>query len=503
MDAKLLAWARVVAAAQPAARPAAALAVHRRAQARRPASVVARLPKGFSGVVLRHDGVAGRAALGRDLARLCRARRLRLVVAGDPRLAAALGAGVHLRGGRWPAGAPVLARRRRGVLLTSSAHSQAELRRAARAGADLAFLSPAFATRSHPDAMALACCAGANWRAAPRWRWRRWAGSAAPRSAGCRAACAARSAPSKRLPRLVRVVRVLPLWEGDGEGFRGHKVSRRHSHQPIPPTKRTPNGIAPAPSSPPRQARGGGRLGGAGNWCKDFWHADAAWRACADQCPVLCRARGGSRLGGARNWCMDFWHAGAAWGACADWCPVLRQARGGSRLGGAGNWCMDFWQAGAARGACTDWCTGFGQAGGRAGSAAPGIGAWASGRPASRAGCAPTGARGFARRPVAAARRRRELVHGLLARRPRAPGVRQPVRGALPGGRWRRERRHPELVHGLLPGRRRRGQCRERALQQVGAEVARRHDVANDLGGDAVGWNGHDGKALLKSLVSK
>lgn len=156
MDAKLLAWAR--AELRRRNRPPGLPPLWLFTDARRladPRPVVARLPKWFSGVVLRHDGVAGRAALGRDLARLCRARRLRLVVAGDPRLAAALGAGVHLRGGRWPAGAPVLARRRRGVLLTSSAHSQAELRRAARAGADLAFLSPAFPTRSHPDATAL------------------------------------------------------------------------------------------------------------------------------------------------------------------------------------------------------------------------------------------------------------------------------------------------------------------------------------------------------------
>jgi thiamine-phosphate pyrophosphorylase len=46
-------------------------------------------------------------------------------------------------------------RRRVGALVTSSAHGAAELRRAARAGADLAFLSPAFATRSHPDATVL------------------------------------------------------------------------------------------------------------------------------------------------------------------------------------------------------------------------------------------------------------------------------------------------------------------------------------------------------------
>jgi len=156
MDGKLLAWAR--AEAHRRNRPSGLPPLWLFTDARRvadPRPVVARLPKGLAGVVLRHDGVAGRAALGRDLARLCRARRLRLVVAGDPRLAASLGAGVHLRGGRWPAGAPVLRRRRRGVLLTSSAHGLAELRRAARAGADLVFLSPAFATRSHPGAAAL------------------------------------------------------------------------------------------------------------------------------------------------------------------------------------------------------------------------------------------------------------------------------------------------------------------------------------------------------------
>src|SRR4029077_12584101 len=87
---------------------------------------------------------------GRDLARICRARRLALVVAGDPRLAAALGAGVHLRAGRWP-GVPL---RHRG-LITSSAHSLADLRRARRAGAAMAFLSPVFPTPSHPNARVL------------------------------------------------------------------------------------------------------------------------------------------------------------------------------------------------------------------------------------------------------------------------------------------------------------------------------------------------------------
>jgi thiamine-phosphate pyrophosphorylase len=111
-----------------------------------PRASVGRLPRGRAGVVLRHDLDPGRAALGRQLAVICRARRLVLVVAGDVRLAAALRAGVHLRGGRWPG--PL----RRGGMVTSSAHSIPDLRRARASGAMLVFLSPAFATASHAGA---------------------------------------------------------------------------------------------------------------------------------------------------------------------------------------------------------------------------------------------------------------------------------------------------------------------------------------------------------------
>ncbi len=107
-------------------------------------AVVAGLPRGLCGVVFRHDAHPDRAALARRIARLCRARRMPMVVAGDARLAAAVGAGLHLRGGR------------RGVVLpargpiTSSAHDAQELRRAMRHGAGTVFLSPVFATASHP-----------------------------------------------------------------------------------------------------------------------------------------------------------------------------------------------------------------------------------------------------------------------------------------------------------------------------------------------------------------
>ncbi len=122
-----------------------------RARLADPLPAIAGLPKGQCGVVFRHEGVAGRAALAMAVAKLCRARRLALTVAGDWRLAASLGAGVHLRGGR--------GRAARGKLNTASAHDVAELRRGCWAGA-LVFVSPAFPTASHPGLAALGA-----------WRW--------------------------------------------------------------------------------------------------------------------------------------------------------------------------------------------------------------------------------------------------------------------------------------------------------------------------------------------
>ena len=145
-----------------------------------PRAAVARLPKGLAGVVLRHDGEPDRQRLAYDVARLCRARRLVLAVAGDWRLASALGAGLHLRGGRRPAGAP-----RRLRAWTSSAHDVAELRRARLAGA-MALLSPAFATRSHPGAAAIG---------AVRW------GLTARRGGGAGALGGIEGATVQRLPR--------------------------------------------------------------------------------------------------------------------------------------------------------------------------------------------------------------------------------------------------------------------------------------------------------------
>ncbi len=115
-----------------------------------PLAAIGRLPAGLCGVVLRDDGRPDRARLGRRIAHVCRQRRLALAVAGDWRLAAALRAGLHLRGGARPATAPRFLR-----ALTASAHGRAEVCRARRAGAGLIFASPVFATASHPLATGL------------------------------------------------------------------------------------------------------------------------------------------------------------------------------------------------------------------------------------------------------------------------------------------------------------------------------------------------------------
>jgi len=152
-DHRLLAWGRATACRAGRALPTLWLFTDT-VRLPDPCRAAACLPRGRAGVVLRHDDHPERAAVGRALARICRSRRLHLVVAGDVRLAAALRAGMHLRGGRWPGvlrlGPTRTGGRGRPGFVTSSAHGPADLRRAARNGAALVFLSPVFATASHP-----------------------------------------------------------------------------------------------------------------------------------------------------------------------------------------------------------------------------------------------------------------------------------------------------------------------------------------------------------------
>lgn len=105
-------------------------------------------------VVFRHYEDPDREARAAALLALCRRRRLPLLVAGDWRLAARLGAdGVHLPEAL--VGLVGRVRRLRPWYVTAAAHSEAALRRAADQGVDAAFLSPVFPTRSHPGAPTL------------------------------------------------------------------------------------------------------------------------------------------------------------------------------------------------------------------------------------------------------------------------------------------------------------------------------------------------------------
>ena len=105
-------------------------------------AAVRKLPAG-SGVVFRHYQLATeeRLALFQQIQRICRQRGHVLVLAGPDDWRAD---GVHGR-----------SRFRPTQILTMPVHSLHEIREARRLRADLMFLSPLFATRTHPEARAL------------------------------------------------------------------------------------------------------------------------------------------------------------------------------------------------------------------------------------------------------------------------------------------------------------------------------------------------------------
>lgn len=107
-----------------------------------PERIAERLPRGAA-VVFRHFGAADRFEAADRLARICRARGLKLLIAADPALAARVGAdGVH-----WPE--KRLPGRRSGFALeTAAAHGPRGLGRAAAAGLDACVLGPVFPSRS-------------------------------------------------------------------------------------------------------------------------------------------------------------------------------------------------------------------------------------------------------------------------------------------------------------------------------------------------------------------
>jgi thiamine-phosphate pyrophosphorylase len=119
-----------------------------------PLAAARALPRG-SMVVARSGNPARLAALVRVLLKLARRKGFAVLVAADPLLAARLGAdGFHLPEARlgeachWRARFPALT-------MTTAAHSLGAVIRAQKMPVDAIFLSPVFATASHPERIAL------------------------------------------------------------------------------------------------------------------------------------------------------------------------------------------------------------------------------------------------------------------------------------------------------------------------------------------------------------
>ena len=116
-----------------------------------PAPIIAALPAG-TGVIYRDYAAVARIDQACRYADLCIERDLVFYVAGDPTLAERAGAhGVHLPA-RDALKAPKI---EKGLLLSVSCHDANEIQQAEDLGADSLFLSPVFATASHPGGKTL------------------------------------------------------------------------------------------------------------------------------------------------------------------------------------------------------------------------------------------------------------------------------------------------------------------------------------------------------------
>lgn len=133
-----------------------------------PLPLVEALPRD-TGVVFRHYKHPDREGLAQEVALLCRKKRLPLLIGNDIGLALRLGArGIHLP--QWQLGygdalgrLKALHRPYWGFWITTSAHSVVALARLARMSVDGVFLSPVFATASHPEVPSLGVMRVASW----------------------------------------------------------------------------------------------------------------------------------------------------------------------------------------------------------------------------------------------------------------------------------------------------------------------------------------------------
>jgi len=105
-----------------------------------------------TGVIFRHYNAPHRISLARKLAKICRKNGTPLFVAKTPGLAASISAtGCHLPE-NFIAMVPAIRRRFPQLYISAACHSETAVIAARQMGVDLAFLSPVFATKSHPGA---------------------------------------------------------------------------------------------------------------------------------------------------------------------------------------------------------------------------------------------------------------------------------------------------------------------------------------------------------------
>ena len=105
---------------------------------------IGRLPASEAGIVFRHyqSVPEARLAIGQRIAQLCRSRNLALAVAGSEPLALSLGADLVHNPPEPPRALP----------FSMAVHSIEQASEAHRLQAALVFVSPVYATRSHPEA---------------------------------------------------------------------------------------------------------------------------------------------------------------------------------------------------------------------------------------------------------------------------------------------------------------------------------------------------------------
>jgi thiamine-phosphate pyrophosphorylase len=110
-----------------------------------PASIANRLPRKW-GIIYRHFGSANRYEIAENLAKIARIRGLTLLIAADPELAQSVGA----RGVHWPHRLIDDSKHWRDAfpVMTTSAHSPAELETASAKNIDAVLLSTVFASSS-------------------------------------------------------------------------------------------------------------------------------------------------------------------------------------------------------------------------------------------------------------------------------------------------------------------------------------------------------------------